>query len=218
VNDPVVRLRIERVGAEGLAPPLLEPNRVAMAFDEAATWVEKSIPYWKGWMDRAQTALPANKMNAPRAQPGGAPDILYGGGWWNLADDEALVIDCEAPAARYWSIQLYSYPWFESLDFGNRVNSLTGHQMQVDDDGRFRVVVSHRDPGVPNWLDTEGRLEGLVTYRWVFSSTQPAPTSNVVDLADLRDVLPEQTPSFNAEDRRKQIAERQAAVARRFRT
>jgi hypothetical protein len=217
-HDAVAPLRVERVGNEGLAPPPIEPELVARALDRAATWIERSVVYWNQWMTRTRGALPDNVLGKPRAQPGGAGDVMYGGGWWNLGEDEALLVECEAPDARYWSIQLYSYPWFESLDFANRVNSLTGHQLHVDDRGRFHVAIAHRDPGIQNWLDTEGRREGLVTYRWVFSRTKPAPVSRVVKLSELRTHLPDSTPSFGPVERQAQIARRQAAVARRFRT
>jgi hypothetical protein len=217
-RDAVAHFRIERLGEEGSPPPVLEPARVIGAFARAATWVERSVVYWNQWMARTRGALPDNVLGRPRAQPGGAGDIHYGGGWWKLAEDEALLVECEPPDARYWSIQLYSFPWFESLDLSNRVSSLTGHQIRLDDDGRFRVVISQRDPGVQNWLDTEGRRAGLVTYRWVFSRTKPAPVSRVVKLTELREQLPETTPAFGPTDRREQIARRRAAVARRFRT
>ena len=217
-HDAVAHFHIERLASDALAPPALEPVQVMRALERAATWVERSVVYWNQWMARTRGALPDNVLGRPRAQPGGAGDIHYGGGWWNLAEDEALLVECEPPDARYWSIQLYSFPWFESLDFANRVNSLTGHQIHVDDDGRFRIVISERDPGVHNWLDTEGRSAGLVTYRWVFSRTKPAPTSRVVKLAALREQLPATTPAFGAAERREQIARRRAAVARRFRT
>ena len=38
----------------------------------------------------------------------------------------------------------------------NRQSSLNGHQAVLDPDGVFRAVISARDPGVPNWLDTGG--------------------------------------------------------------
>ena len=31
----------------------------------------------------------------------------------------------------------------------------------------YRLVVAHRDPGVPNWLDTEGRPFGMVFWRFM---------------------------------------------------
>jgi hypothetical protein len=36
----------------------------------------------------------------------------------------------------------------------------------LEPDGTFRAVIAHRDPGVPNWLDTEGRPFGLVFWRF----------------------------------------------------
>mgnify|MGYP000287624756 CR=1 FL=1 len=32
----------------------------------------------------------------------------------------------------------------------------------VDDDGVIRLVLSHTDPGVANWLDASGRRSGLL--------------------------------------------------------
>ena len=52
--------------------------------------------------------------------------------------------------------------------------SCNGHQAHVDADGRVRVVVAHVDPGVPNWLDTEGRPIGMVVYRYVGAAHEAA--------------------------------------------
>jgi hypothetical protein len=209
-HDPVAPLRIERVGNEGRAPAPPTPEFMADALDRAATWVERSAVYWKDYVAAALDRIGDNNVTPPMTPPGGARDILYGGGAWNLGDGEALLIECEVPEARYWSIQLYNEGWFESLDIANRVVSLSGHQMHIDDDGMWRVVIAHEDPGVPNWLDTEGRRRGMFSYRWVFSETAPAPTARVVPLAEVR-------RTFSDADRREQIAARQAAVARRFR-
>ncbi|HEX6312916.1 MAG TPA: DUF1214 domain-containing protein [Acidimicrobiia bacterium] len=217
-HDAVATLRVERVDTVGAAPPPLEPEFMTAALDRAAMWVERSAVYWNEYLRQARERMGRNALAPPMTPPGGARDILYGGGWWELADGEALVVDCEAPEARYWSIQLYNPGWFESLDIANRTVSLSGDQIHVDGDGRFRVVIAHDDPGVPNWLDTEHRREGLVSYRWVFSATAPAPASRVVPVADVRAHLPADTPAWTGDQRRDQIARRQAAVARRFRT
>ncbi|MGH9025778.1 MAG: hypothetical protein ACRDWD_06650, partial [Acidimicrobiia bacterium] len=68
---------------------------------------------------------------------------------------------------------LYNEAWFESLDIANRVVNLNGHQMHVDDDGKWRVVVAHYDPGVPNWLDTEGRRSGCSATGGSFRLRRP---------------------------------------------
>ena len=52
--------------------------------------------------------------------------------------------------------------------------------------GGFRLVVAHRDPGVPNWLDTEGRPFGLVFWRFMLPEGEIAtPEARVVPLADV---------------------------------
>ena len=37
----------------------------------------------------------------------------------------------------------------------------------------FRVVVAHRDPGMPNWISTAGHEQGLVFCRWLQSESMP---------------------------------------------
>ena len=88
--------------------------------------------------------------------------------------------------------------------------------MHVDGDGRFRAVVADRDPGVPNWLDTEGHPDGLVSYRWVWSATAPAPEAAVVRLDELAPHLPVDHPRLDADDRARRQAERRAHIERRF--
>ena len=39
-------------------------------------------------------------------------------------------------------------------------------QTKLEPDGSFRMVIAHRDPGVSNWLDTEGRPFGMVFWRF----------------------------------------------------
>jgi hypothetical protein len=216
-RDAAPPVYIERIGNEGRSPGRLEPATVEDALERAAAWVERSVVYWMRFLSLRRAQARDNVISPPQTVPGGAADILYGAGWWRLAPDEALLVECERPAARYWSFQLYSAPWFESLDLANRSCSLSGDQMQIDEDGRFRFVVAASDPGIPNWLDTEGRPDGLVSYRYVWSENAPVPSSEVVKLAALREHLPEFTPRFDEAARREQIARRRAAITRRFR-
>lgn len=216
-NDAVPPVTIDRVGYEGHAPGRLDPATVATRLDQAIHWVEQSLVYWNRFLAARREGSGDNALSPPTAVPGGAADILYGGGWYALSPDQGLLIECERPDARYWSIQLYSAPWFESLDLTNRTCSLNGEQMQVDSDGHFRVVVSAKDPGIPNWLDTEGRPDGMVSYRWIGANTAPVPRTQVIALDELRSHLPDETPSFGGDDRRAQIERRRAGVTRRFR-
>jgi hypothetical protein len=214
--DPLADLAIERIGNEGRAPEPRQPSDVGSALEKAATWVERSVVFWSQYLNGIKSTQLVNELGPPQTPPGGSGDILYGGGCWDLTEEQALVIECDVPAARYWSIQLYNDGWFESLDIANRLVSLSGHQMHVDDDGRFRVVVSARDPRTPNWLDTQGLRTGLISYRWVHSTTAPSPVTQTTTVAAVQSLLP-QSPQVTPEGRREQVHRRQAAIARRFR-
>lgn len=94
------------------------------------------------------------------------PDNHYAGGWYRLAEDEMLLMEGRAPACRYWSAQLCSR-WLESRDYLNRQVILNHAQVRPEPDGSFRIAIAGRNPGIPNWLDTEGYREGGVIFRWL---------------------------------------------------
>ena len=78
-------------------------------------------------------------------------------------------------------------------------------------------MIAHEDPGVPNWLDTAGRGEGLVYYRWNRAEVPPPkPRVSVVPFAELRGHFPENTPRVTAQQRETVLQQRYRDVARRF--
>ena len=138
--------------------------------------------------------------------------------FWDLGPDEALVIETDIPRARYWGLQLATLGWFEQVDPIQRITSINQHQAIPGQDGRIRFVIAHADPGVPNWLDTAEHRDGLLTYRWFWPEMDPTPTSRVVKLADVRNVLPAKTATIDAQARRDEIRTRKQHLAWRFRT
>ena len=89
-------------------------------------------------------------------------------------------------------------------------------------DGRQQAVVAHRDPGVPNWLDTSEHREGFLTPRWAYSETPqredwPSITAQKVPFDEIRKHLPETTRSVSPEERREQVFTRARHVQKRFR-
>ena len=112
--------------------------------------------------------------------------------------------------------------WGESLDFANHQSSLNGHQAERDADGGLRYVIAHRDPGVPNWLDTTGQPEGFMALRWAYPEKPPHdewPTVAVVKVGfdAIRAHLPAGTRSVSAAERRERIRVRREHVQRRYR-
>ncbi len=105
----------------------------------------------------------------------------------------------------------------EPLAFANRTVCLNNAQVAADPDGRFRLVVAHNDPGVQNWLDTEGRREAFIAFRWVLSATMPTPEALVVPFAEIDQHLPDFVARATPQQRAAQIAVRRRSRALRFR-
>jgi len=80
----------------------------------------------------------------------------------------------------------------------------------------MRYVLSKRDPGIQNWLDTEGRQKGSITYRIIWGEDAPAVTSTVIKIKDLKNYLPNDTPDFSAGDRLEQVKARTRHIESRF--
>jgi hypothetical protein len=133
-------------------------DRARHALDRA------SIEFWQQYTERARTVMPHNAFSPPSTPPGGAPTIGYGGGFFALGPDDALLIESDVPDADYWGWTLHTMRWLESGNFAERQTSLNHAQAHVDGDGRLRIVAARRDPGIPNWIDVEDR-------RRAFSST-----------------------------------------------
>jgi hypothetical protein len=215
---PPAVLTIERVDTIGTAPPPLTHARVAAMLDEAATSIERSIVYWNDYLRRAKREHPANRMGAPRHNVGGSSRIAYSFGFFDLAPDEALLVAAAPAGARFWDIQLYTLGWFEPFDFVNRITSLNHLQGRMSEDGLFRAVLAHDDPGVANWLDTESRPEGMITFRWIDAASPPTIAARVVPASDAAAHLPDDTPRVAPDERRAEIGRRQTHAAWRYRT
>jgi hypothetical protein len=190
------------------APRVTAPELVSR-FAATATSVEHSMAYWNDYMRAARAEGTDNQFASSQRISKGLALARYAFCFWRLGPDEALVVDVDVPAARYWGLHLYTLGWFEPIDPGGRVTSRNHLQATVGDDGRVRAVVAHRDPGEPNWLDTGGRPEGLLTLRWFWPAGEsaPAPRTSVVTL-----------PEREFEGRAAELEARRRHIAWRFRT
>jgi hypothetical protein len=168
--------------------------------------------------------MPRNDFNAPNAATlatgGGQSTNVYAGGVYELGASEALVIESRVPVPPLYQGFHLANLWGESLDYGNHQSSLNAFQAEWDADGALRLVVAHRDPGVPNWVDTTELPVGFMTFRWTYGavpSELPTIAVTKVALADLRRHLPPSTRTITAAERRARIEMRQAHVQRRYR-
>jgi hypothetical protein len=204
---------IERLGGTPTRAPATYPDAAAEALD----LTERSIVFWNDYMISARERQVDNTFGARIDVPRGLQLQQFGFNFYDLAPDEALVLDFEMPDARYWSLQLYKLAWFTPYDIG-RTTSLNHAQTATAPDGRVQVVVAHDDPGVPNWLDTQGRANGLVNLRHFWGTVLPRPVPTVVAAADVRAALPEGTPTVTPAERATTVRARRHHLAWRFRT
>jgi len=198
--------------------PSPDADLLAAQLDHALEQVESSVFGWNDYLKDHRSQGEDNVFAAQQTVAKGLSDARYAFLFWNLAPDEALVIETDAPRARYWGLQLATMGWFEQVDPIRRITSINQHQAVPSADGNLRFVLAHADPGVPNWLDTADHRDGLLTFRWFWPEADPTPTSRVVKLADVRDALPAETPTIDAQARREEIRARKQHLAWRFRT
>lgn len=198
---------------------LLSEAQIAERLGKIAHMTSYSVDWYQNMSDTVlREAGGVNAFWLPTtsvANVGGNPRAVYIQMIYDLADDEALIIECDIPDCKYWSLQLAD-PWFQTTDYRFHASSLNDRQARRDDDGRVRIVLSPRDAGVPNWVDPAGLNRGLAMWRWYLSPSHPVPTTTTVKLADIRDHLPGGTPRVTPAERADMLALRQAQVARRF--
>jgi hypothetical protein len=127
-------------------------------------------------LDKPNTLLTAEAADLGAADT--TPDNLYMMGTFRLEPDEALVLDIEPPATRYWNVTLESI-WHECFEPRRRHSSVTNRVVLPDADGRVRIAISAEDFGFGHWLDTGGRHRGFVVVRWLDNPHPPAVTVSV---------------------------------------
>jgi hypothetical protein len=114
-------------------------------------------------------------------------------------------------------VEFGSY-WWETMDYRYRLCSLNAHHAQLEEDGSLLVVISHADPGLPNWLDPSGHDEGYVTFRWIGADAYPRPIAQQVRIAELEDHIPENVRRITPAERAQQLRGRRRGAIKRFGT
>jgi hypothetical protein len=113
-----------------------------------------------------------------------AGDAAYAMGSYALGDGEALVIEGRSPPCAFWNVCLWNQ-FLHSYDYAYERVSLNGGEIEYEPDGSWRVVVSPRDPGRPNWISTAGHRSGLIWFRWFLPEQTPTrPDTQVVAVGD----------------------------------
>ncbi|MGF6931125.1 hypothetical protein OKW41_000264 [Paraburkholderia sp. UCT70] len=212
--------RDARIAIECLDAPLVKP---LLGYEEIARRTGEVMDYAgrlsRRWLVHMQQLRSRTKVNEFEffAFGGGLVKQAYWQAIFDFSPDEALILETDLPEKRrYWNVQLND-ALFNTLDFVDHQSSLNGHQAHIDEDGRFRAVIAHSDPGVPNWLDTCGRNRGTAIGRWYACSSEPVPTLKRVRLSEVRQHLPAATPAVSDTERAKRLSERRVGAQLRRR-
>jgi hypothetical protein len=181
--DRPAELGIERLDADGAAPAPLDPEHLYRALTICGHYVRGVAEIGAGWA-RRQAARPNRFFDAQGDDTRlfADPQIRYHQAYFDLSDDEALVVTLRPPVCDYWMIALHNH-WMETLDYRHHQITLNSAGARAETDGSVRCVVAHRDPGVANWLDTAGHRRGTVGVRWVGADVADVvPAAEVIKL------------------------------------
>jgi hypothetical protein len=217
VKDRPLDIHIETLDRAPDTPTFFNEDELAARIDKERKWFSAVFNFTM----KSETvsifgpdgAAKVNKFtnHAEGRQQGGNPLGYWITMAYEIAPDEALIIDTPPIKARYWGYQLGTV-WGQTTDFAYHQSSLNGAQAVPDSDGHVRAVLSMKDPGVPNWLDPAGIPRGSTLLRIYKADGYVIPTVTRVKLADVRRLLPPSTPAVTPEERAATLRARQAAL------
>ncbi len=178
---------IERIGAAAERPEPFSAEKLARGLAGAALFVRGTTQLFENW---AESFVPDTNTLPPADQAycqsiGGDPNIYYFHSAWALAPDEVLVLEAmDVPECQTWNFQLDNW-WMESLDYRYHQIHVNKHTAHYEPGGGVRVIVSHTDPGLPNWIETAGHDRGTMCWRWIGADRHPDVKATVMKRADL---------------------------------
>ncbi len=144
---------------------------------------------------------------------------MQSAGYFQLADDQALVVTIDPGNAGYFVVPVTN-DWTITDNYWDQQTSLNIAQAKKNPDGTYTIVISPSDPDVGNWVSTGGLNQGTISIRFQDldgnSTTLPTVSSQVVSLDDLASVLPAGTTYATPQDRLDQIALRKSGFNNRF--
>jgi Protein of unknown function (DUF1214) len=224
INEVDARLAIDRLDRP-VSRPRQRSADVARSLRQIATWAENwsSTSIWLVDQIRADGHLNSLGVYTHAEQAGIRDDGTgrfqrYLEGIFEMSTDEAWILDVQAPGeAQYWGFQLCDELYADYMGTGDRQTSLNQHTIHVNSDGRARVVLAATDPGVPNWLDTAGDKRVVVVNRWLNTDIGPMPEITRARTADVRSLLPIDTPRVSAEERERTLRQRKVGLQLRRR-
>ena len=222
-NEVPGTIHIDRIDKEKGPYPKINTDSVAEDLINLANELLSNITRWPDYhLKRVEQLMPLNSISKPRqvGQTGGLSGRLMSVGHFNLKNDEVLIIKAWPTESSYQGIQLGN-PWWQSLDYANRISSLTLDQSKVSSDGAIYYLLSKIDPGYHNWLDIEDFNRGVILMRYdglknASLDESLYPSAQLIKINDLNKHLPSDEKKIIEGEREIQIQKRREHVQKRF--
>ncbi len=199
LNEVEATLAIERIDrSPASAEPVVD---VLDSLPLIAEYVRKEpIRFMEVQESQLGRLEPNQLIEVGGSLPGAMAGQAYMHGLIEIGADEAWMAEWEPPVGSpYWGVQLLDY-FYNTLDVTRTQTSLNGHMAATDADGKVRIVIAAKDPGVLNWLD-KGTYERVQIRMRFYAAEQPKITTRVVPLDRLLEHLPADTSMITPAER-----------------
>ncbi len=188
-NDPLHRIPIAIENLEDPGPRSAPSDAaIAAGIRRVSEFMRQNIIRMDAstspaWVSRVPNQFPAPVQDNSNSDVAyAAVDNVYLMAPFVLMPNQALEMRGRFPKGRFGNVMLWNQ-FMQTFDYETRQVSLNRKQVQLEADGSFRIVIAHRDPGTANWLDTEGRLFGMVFWRFLLPEGDIEPiTTEVIEL------------------------------------
>jgi len=178
---------IERLDVLGPRPPL-DPTELIRGFIATTMFIDGSLDWWNRFQEikTAPNTLVEMKDDGTIQTPS---LVRYLNGIVELDQNEAFVLEFDptegdATEPTYWNWVLQNV-FGATPDWRDRPIVLNNRDVSRGEDGRVQIVVAHRNPGHPNWMDMSGHPRLLMSMRWRGEAALPKVATRVLPLADI---------------------------------
>lgn len=213
-----MELSVENLSRADTPKQPLSLHNATQRLEASGDMFKQVVPRFKGLLRSFKEEAGYNSMpHTDWRKFGGVPGGQPVNGVWKLADDEALIINFKPPEETYyWDVQVGN-TWFETFDYRHFICGLTHRSSVINDDGSVTLVVSEKDPGTANWLQTAGHTEGHMAIRFqLIKDAPPQPDFEVVKHDQLAEKIAH-LPTVTLTERREQLNILAAEVDDRYR-
>jgi hypothetical protein len=213
-------LTIERVGME-TPRPMPTAERMIEAFGWAGDFLTGAMRDWPehSWATSGGVCDPDQPNVFPADKSANSADDAKRGRMaanmiWSLKPDEALIVEMDWHDG-FWLFGMGGV-FVGSMDYLYRPTSYSPARTKVDSDNVVRFVIAHDDPGVHNWLDTQGFSDGNLGYRNLMSQNPATFRTRLVKRAEVMAHLPPDTAMVSRAERIAQLHDRYHSIKLRY--